>query len=175
LLPVRSAIKNMHEALNGNQGGLTMIDVQKLCSLIEEHQQELFDLLGSLVRINSENFGSHGRECEIAGHIHNLCMELGLASEVYCPMDLEGFDSHPDYLPGRHLEEKRNVTAVWHGLEDRNALMLMGHLDTVEIGDPASWKREPLCGILEDGKIHGRGACDDKYALATVLYLIRLL
>lgn len=51
----------------------------------------------------------------------------------------------------------------------------MGHIDTVEIGDLSNWKFDPLAGKIEDGKILGRGACDDKYALATVLFLIRLL
>ena len=53
--------------------------------------------------------------------------------------------------------------------------MLMGYLDTVEIGDPANGERNPLSGEVADGKIYGRGACDDKYALATCLFIIRLL
>ena len=52
--------------------------------------------------------------------------------------------------------------------------MLMGHSDTVEIGDIANWEREPLSGSIEDGRIWGRGTGDDKYALATVLFLIKL-
>ena len=52
--------------------------------------------------------------------------------------------------------------------------MLMGHIDTVEIGDISNWDFDPLAGVIKDGKILGRGACDDKYALATVIFLLKL-
>lgn len=68
-----------------------------------------------------------------------------------------------------------NVTACWKGAEDRNELMLMGHIDTVEIGDISNWDFDPLAGVIKDGKILGRGACDDKYALATGIFLLKLL
>jgi acetylornithine deacetylase/succinyl-diaminopimelate desuccinylase-like protein len=51
----------------------------------------------------------------------------------------------------------------------------MGHHDTVPIGDRSLWTFEPLIGEVRDGKIWGRGACDDKYALATSLFLLKLL
>ena len=53
--------------------------------------------------------------------------------------------------------------------------MLMAHTDTVVIGDLSKWEFEPLCGEIKDGKVFGRGACDDKYAIATVLFIIKLL
>lgn len=146
-----------------------------ILNLIEERKDELFQLLSSLVKINSENFKTHGNEEEIARHIHSLCLELGLESEMYSPLSIEGFENHPDYLPGKGLENRYNVSAVWKGLEDINEVMLMGHSDTVQIGDPANWESDPFSGEIKDGKIFGRGSVDDKYALATVLFLIKLL
>ena len=148
---------------------------KQLCDLIDQRQDELYDILCRLIRINSENFGSRGNETDCALYIADLCRELGLETEVYSPLDLEGFTEHPDYREGRHLENRLNVTAVWKGREDVNGMMLMGHHDTVPIGDRNLWTFEPLAGEIRDGKIWGRGACDDKYALATSLFLIRLL
>ena len=148
---------------------------KQLCELIDRRQDELYDLLCRLIRINSENFGSHGNETECAEYIAGLCRELGLETDLYSPLELEGFTEHPDYREGRHLENRLNVTACWKGREDRNALMLMGHHDTVPIGDRSRWTFEPLIGEIRDGKIWGRGACDDKYALATALFLLKLL
>lgn len=152
-----------------------MIDLKALCALIDQRKDELFELLSGMVRINSENFGPYGNEIECAEHIAKLCRKLGLETDVYCPLDLEGFEANPDYLPGRTLEKRRNVAARWRGKTDMNKLMLMGHLDTVVIGDRAQWTFDPLCGEIRDGKVWGRGACDDKYALATSLFLIRIL
>ena len=149
--------------------------VEEICQLVDARKDELFDLLCRLIRIDSESFATSGNEEACAQYINELCRELGLDSEIYSPLDLEGFTEHPDYYPCRNLENRYNVTASWKGKEDRNELMLMAHIDTVEIGNPSNWSFEPLAGEIREGKILGRGACDDKYALATVLFLIKLL
>ena len=151
------------------------MDIQTIYSLIDQRQQELFDLLSDMVRINTENGGSWGNEANLVPFLEKLCTELGLETEVYSPLSLPDFTSHPDYLEGRNLENRPNVSARWRGRQDTDGLMLMGHSDTVPIGDPNNWSMDPLSGAIMDGKIWGRGACDDKYALATALFLIRLL
>lgn len=151
------------------------MDMQYIFQKIEERKEELFQLLSSLVQINSENFGSYGNEKEIAEYIHSLCQDLGLESAMYSPMELEGFAQHPDYMPGRGLEDRYNVTACWRGAEDKNALMLMAHSDTVQVGEPENWDLPPLSGAIKDGRIYGRGAGDDKSGIAISLFLIKLL
>lgn len=147
----------------------------KVFNLIDERKGELFELLSSFVKIDSVNFKTHGNEEELAKVIHRICVDLGLESDMYSPLEIEGFENHPDYMPGRELKNRYNVTARWKGNEDTDDLMLMGHTDTVEIGSLENWDKEPLSGEISDGKIWGRGVSDDKYALATVLFLIKLL
>ena len=151
------------------------MDVKKLCSLIDENKQELFELLCSFVKINSENYRNSGNEEAMAKVVHQMCLDLGMESDMYSPLDIEGFEDHPDYLPGRNLDNRYNVTARWVGENNEDSLMIMGHTDTVEFGDLKNWDFDPLAGEIKDGKIWGRGACDDKYALATALFLIKLL
>lgn len=151
------------------------MDIQAVFNLIDERKEELFDLLSRLVKIDSQSFGSHGREQEIAEYIHSLCLEMGLQSSLYSPMELENFGEHPDFMPGRNLEDRYNVTACWKGAEDRNALMLMAHTDTVQTGDPANWELDPLSGAIKDGRIYGRGSGDDKSGIAVMLFLTKVL
>lgn len=151
------------------------MDSKYLCDLIDKNQEELYNLLIELIGINSENFGSHGNEEECAKYIYSKCLSLGLECDIYSPLDIENFEKNPDYIPGHHLENRYNVTARWRGRENYDQLMLMGHLDTIEIGNLSNWNFDPLTGQLRDGKIYGRGACDDKYALATVMFIIKLL
>lgn len=151
------------------------MDIKTICELIETNKQELFELLSNLIKINSESFGDHGNEKTCAEYILKLCNELGLSSEMYSPLELENFEQSPDYFPGRNLENRYNVTAKWKGTEDCDKLMLMAHIDTVEFGSESSWDKSPLSGEISDGKIFGRGAGDDKYAIATCLFLIKLL
>lgn len=151
------------------------MEIKTLISLIDERKNELFRLLSDLIKINSESFSSYGNEEECAKYIHKLCLDMGLESELYSPLDIKDFTNHSDYMPGRGLENRYNVSATYKGKSDSNGLMIMGHTDTVAIGDVSKWDRDPLSGEISDGKIHGRGACDDKYALAASLFIIKLL
>ena len=67
-----------------------------ILKMIDNRKQELFDLLASLIQINSENFGSHGNEQACAEYVRDLCLELGLETEMYSPLELKGFTEHPD-------------------------------------------------------------------------------
>lgn len=87
------------------------MQVKHVCKLIDERKEELFGLLCKLVQINSESFSSRGNEEECARYIHSLCKKLGLDSELFSPLDIEGFQDHPDYMPGRSLENRYNVAA----------------------------------------------------------------
>lgn len=151
------------------------MDTKTLLNLIDERKEELFELLSSFVKINTENFRTGGNEKELAEHIHKLCLDLGLESDIYSPLEIDGFENHPDFMPGGHLENRPNVMARYKGTEDTDYLMLMAHTDTVEIGDLNNWEKEPLSGEIKDGKIFGRGSGDDKYALATIFFIMKLL
>jgi putative selenium metabolism hydrolase len=49
------------------------------------------------------------------------------------------------------------------------------HIDTVGVGDPAAWAFDPFEGKVENGVIYGRGASDNKMAMATMVYGARIL
>lgn len=151
------------------------MDTKELYTLIDQHKQELYELLCKLIKINSESFGNYGNEEECARYIHSICHEIGLESDLFSPLDIECFEQHPDYMPGRGLDNRYNVVARWKGEQDTNELMLMAHTDTVQLGDINNWERNPLSGEIDNGKIYGRGASDDKYAIATALFVIKLL
>lgn len=44
------------------------------------------------------------------------------------------------------------------------------HIDTVDVGDPASWKSEPFRARIERGVLFGRGASDNKAATASMVH-----
>ncbi len=54
-------------------------------------------------------------------------------------------------------------------------LALDAHVDTVGVGNPASWTVDPFLGDERDGVIYGRGACDMKGALASIVYGGRII
>ena len=60
---------------------------------------------------------------------------------------------------------------VGHG---PRVVCLDGHLDTVGVGDPGTWTRDPYAGVIEDGVIYGRGASDQEAGLASAVYGARI-
>ncbi|MCL4275221.1 MAG: YgeY family selenium metabolism-linked hydrolase [Anaerolineales bacterium] len=44
------------------------------------------------------------------------------------------------------------------------------HIDTVGIGDPASWEWDPFVGKVENGVLYARGACDEKNSTPGMIY-----
>jgi len=52
----------------------------------------------------------------------------------------------------------------------KHIIAMDAHVDTVDVGNPANWKVDPFKGAQQDGIIYGRGACDMKGALASIVY-----
>lgn len=100
--------------------------------------------------------------------------------------DFAELEHHPAFSDdGVSFEERLNVVGVWTGSKPRSqsssseakgrSLILNGHMDVVPIGNPALWKFPPWSGIVENGKLHGRGACDMKAGLTAALFAVEAL
>lgn len=44
----------------------------------------------------------------------------------------------------------------------KRVIVYDSHVDTVGVGDPATWDWDPFQGKVENGVLYGRGACDEK-------------
>jgi putative selenium metabolism hydrolase len=52
----------------------------------------------------------------------------------------------------------------------KHVIAMDAHVDTVDVGNPDNWKVDPFLGDERDGIIYGRGACDMKGPLASIVY-----
>jgi len=146
-----------------------------LLKYIDDHAEVLFDLLTGLIRIPTENDGIHADEASLARHLQGELEKLGITSALYSPADLPEALSHRDYNHSRCLAGRTNITARIPGTTGKHRLMLTAHLDTVPLGQKELWTVPPLEGLHRDGRIYGRGACDDKYALAAMVFIARAM
>jgi acetylornithine deacetylase/succinyl-diaminopimelate desuccinylase-like protein len=62
-------------------------------------------------------------------------------------------------------QDRPNLVADLHGLQDGRTLCYLGHVDTV-LADPAEWSRDPWSGDVAEGFLWGRGALDMKSQVA---------
>ncbi len=65
-------------------------------------------------------------------------------------------------------QDRPNLVASVPGTGGGRSLMLQGHVDTVEIGDVSRWTRDPY-GERADDRIYGRGACDMKGGIVSMM------
>jgi acetylornithine deacetylase len=54
-------------------------------------------------------------------------------------------------------------------------LVINAHVDTVVPGNASDWVHPPFAGVRANGKIWGRGACDDKGPLVAGLFALRAI
>lgn len=104
-------------------------------------------IASDLVKIPSYT-SLENQEREVADYIYALFKEEGI--EV----------SLTQVAPGRP-----NVVAKLKGRGRGPSLMFLGHTDTVPLYD----MEEGLSGIIEDGQLRGRGACDMKGQIAAMM------
>jgi len=57
----------------------------------------------------------------------------------------------------------------------KTVVALDAHLDTVGVGDPSTWTRDPYRGELTDGIVYGRGAGDQEAGMAAAVYGARIM
>lgn len=117
--------------------------------LTPQNQTACIDFLRDLVRIRSYS----GDEGEIAARVADEMRKLGF-HQVY--RDRAG------NIVGR----------VGKGTQ---RLLFDGHMDTVGIGNPATWQDDPFSGQVQEGMLYGRGSVDMKSGLAAMIYGVRAL
>jgi len=148
---------------------------KKLMQYADQHQGELFSLLTDLLKFDSQNFITSGREKDCAAYIKTLYLDLGLETQMYSPDEIEGITVHPGYLAGRGLTDRPNVSGVLYGESKDFDVMLAAHIDTMPVGDRAKWTVDPFGGEMKEGRIYGLGAGDNKFGIAGSYFALKVL
>lgn len=118
-----------------------MIDLDQTIALIQD-----------LIRIPSESSGQTGTdkaapELVLVNHLADICSSLNIEHKTQ------------EVVPGRP-----NFIARFPN-PGKPKLLIVAHLDTVS----ASGMSDPFAAVINEEKIWGRGACDDKGPLGTAL------
>ena len=130
----------------------------------------LLDDLEALVRIPSVT----GDEGSIAARLADVLEALGMGVEVFHP-DPAAIRDDPDW-PGEEVARTRLPVVIGRaGQPGGRRLVLSGHVDVVPPGDPGTWTVDPWGADVRDGRLYGRGACDMKGGVASILGAVRSL
>jgi len=140
---------------------------------IDEKRNEIIDFLKSLVSMPSVS-GSEGEAQEFIG---NALAELSISVDKFEPTyyDLKAHPAYSTLEQDESYEGRPNVVGTLRGSGGGRSLILNAHVDTIPLGDIDRWKMHPLSAEIEDGKLYGRGSCDMKGALASMIMAVKCL
>src|SRR4030042_5798404 len=134
------------------------MDEAKLLARVQ--QDELVELARQLVRIDSVIRPETGNtEAAVVEFLRSwIQRELGRQPTV------------ETVEPGRE-----NLFLTLDSGRPGPCLLLEGHTDVVSEGERGRWSVDPFGGLLQNGRIYGRGACDMKAGLAVNLVVAKAL
>jgi acetylornithine deacetylase len=128
------------------------------------------DHLRSLIQIPSIT----GSEEAVQTEIERLLGKIGLETERI-ETDPVPFAADPDFPGAEMPRTSLPVVTGRIGRRGGRRLLLVGHVDVVPPGDPATWTADPWGGEIRDGAMYGRGACDMKGGVVSILAAVRAL
>jgi len=133
---------------------------EKIFEAVESLVPEMVSLLSELVAIPAVSplDGGDG-EYNKAQFLLQKLKELGLnCIEVYNSED-----------PAAKFGVRPNIVVRIPGRTPKR-LWIVSHMDVVPEGDRGLWQTDPFKAIVKDGRVYGRGACDNCQELVSSLY-----
>ncbi len=125
------------------------VNEEQILNKVQEYQNELFSLIQRLIQIRSYS----GEEQAIVEFILSRMQEYGFD---------EAFSDSLGNAVGR----------IGNGPVK---ILFDAHIDTVKVTEGENWRYPPFEGHIADGKIYGRGAVDEKPAMAGYLIAGKVL
>lgn len=111
------------------------------------NKEKKIKILQDVIQIETVN----DNEVAVAEYFKDLFNEYEIDSKLV------------EYSPTR-----ANLVAEIKGEKPGKVLIFNGHSDVVAAGDPEDWTHPPFAGVIEDGKLYGRGATDMKAGLTAL-------
>jgi succinyl-diaminopimelate desuccinylase len=133
---------------------------ERLARTIEDRTDELTALAADLIRFPTINPpGDAYRPC--VEYIGDRLKKRGFGVEF---IRAEGTPGDTDRYP------RVNVVARFDGRSRGSTVHFNSHVDVVEAGD--GWTVDPFAGVIQEGRVYGRGACDMKGGLAASIVAV---
>jgi acetylornithine deacetylase len=154
---------------------------RRIVDAVDEHAQQIVELLSALVRIPSVNpvfpdSKPRGEE-QLQQYLKERLEHSGFDGDLFEP-DVERLERHrgrPGFQDGRNFDRRPDLVATLAGRGDAPSLMLASHIDVVGVSEDEDCKVDPFGGEARDGYVWGRGSADMKGGAACQLAAVEIL
>jgi succinyl-diaminopimelate desuccinylase len=137
--------------------------IDRVLEAVDAAAPEIVSFAADLIKVPTVNPpGEHYADCaRMIGERLEACeFEVEVLAAKGCA---EHTRMHPRF----------NVIGFRRGRSERPAVHLNGHYDVVPAGD--GWTLDAFAGIVRDGRIFGRGACDMKAGIAAAVFAVEAI
>ncbi len=132
-----------------NTGTGAVVNREELAALARKYEPEMVKFLRELVAIPAES-----------------SQEGPVIARIRQEMEKVGFDEI-------RVDGMGNILGrIGSG---KTVIMMDSHTDTVGVGDPKEWAWDPYQGKMENGYIYGRGCCDQRGGMASMVYAGKMI
>lgn len=122
-------------------------------------------LLQALVRIPSPVGDEGAAQALVSRHMR----EIGLSVDSF-DIDADALKNHPAFNHSpRSYTGRPCVVGRLAGTGGGRSLILNAHIDNVPVEAPEAWTYRPFGGVIDGGRLYGRGSCDDKAGVVECL------
>ncbi|MFN7249819.1 MAG: peptidase [Anaerobacillus sp.] len=131
---------------------------EKIHHWLQENRPQAIQFLQQIVKLPS----TQGNELAVQELIALKLKQIGLEVDQW---ELDGHElkKQPYFFSNREtFTGSPNVVGILKGSGGGNSIVLNGHVDVVPAGDLSQWEQPPYQGLIEDGKMYGRGTTDMK-------------
>lgn len=151
-----------------------MIEQESISSVREDitaHSQRMLALLQESLRCRSVS----GSEALFVTMLADWARGHGFSVDQWVADEQElirQFGPLPRHLP---LANRPTLHIRLPGNPQKQSLLFNAHSDVVGVLDESQWRHDPWAGIIEAGRIYGRGACDVKGPIISALWAMLVL
>jgi succinyl-diaminopimelate desuccinylase len=139
------------------------VTAERVLAAVDAAADEIVDFAAELIRMPTVNPPGDGY-VECARSIGDRLTICGFEVEYHAA---EGRPEHTSAHP------RLNVVGLRRGRSLRPMVHLNGHVDVVPAG--SAWTVDPFGGIVKDGRLYGRGACDMKAGIAAAVFAVEAI
>jgi acetylornithine deacetylase len=150
---------------------------RQVCEEIASRQDELVQLASSLIAFDTtaRSPGDPPRqERPLQEYLAGRLAAVGASVDLFEP-DADAMRGKPLVPPGLDFTGRPQLIARVPGAGDGRSLVLNGHIDVVSAEPVAEWTSDPFSPEVRDGLLYGRGACDMKGGVASMVFAVEVL
>ena len=136
---------------------------RRAVAAVDDLAEEMVTFARDLVRIPTVNPPGEGY-AECAEFVGERLKRFGYRVDI---IDADGLPEHTERYP------RRNVVGRLAGAGSGPTLHFNGHYDVVPAGN--DWSIDPFGGEIRDGRLYGRGTCDQKAGIAASIFAVEAI